>query len=151
MGRATTYGTESFASFAITPELKVRADYTYLIATNDITGEELARRRKNKVSVSSSWKATDDLTLSGTIIHVGSWEEKAIADNSVPTFAAPGFTTVNLAANYAATDRITLFGRIDYLFNVNYEDPSGYLRPGFGIFAGVKVTTKVADLIEPNK
>ena len=151
VGRATTYGTESFASFAITPELKVRADYTYLIATNDITGEELARRPKNKVSVSSSWKATDDLTLSGTIIHVGSWEEKAIADNSVPTFAAPGFTTVNLAANYAATDRITLFGRIDNLFNVNYEDPSGYLRPGFGIFAGVKVTTKVADLIEPNK
>jgi vitamin B12 transporter len=146
VGRATTYGTESFVSFAITTDLKLRADYTYLIARDDITGEELLRRPKNKVSVTSSWKATDDLTLSATILHVGSWEEQAIANNSVPMFAAPGYTTVNLAASYAATDKVTLFGRIDNLFNEHYEDPAGFLRPGIGVFAGIKVNIDVANL-----
>ncbi len=69
----------------------------------------------------------------------------------MPLFTAPGYTTVNLAANYAATDRITLFGRIDNLFNVKYEDPAGYLHPGLGVFAGVRVNTYVADLIEPRQ
>ena len=96
--------------------------------------------------MSSSWKATDDLTLSGTIIHVGSWEEKPLPITVCQRSPHLGFTTVNLAADYGATDRITLFGRIDNLFNVILRMPfPGYLRPSFGIFAGVKVTTKVAD------
>lgn len=151
VGRAETYGAESFVSFAIKPTLKARVDYTYTIARDEVKGEELVRRPKNKVSAASSWKATEDLTLSTTVNYVGSWEEKRVVNNTVPMFAAPGYTTVNLAANYAATDRITLFGRIDNLFNVKYEDPAGYLRPGLGVFGGVKITADVADLIEPRK
>jgi vitamin B12 transporter len=151
IGRAETYGVESFASFAIAPTLNLRADYTYTIARDELTGEALLRIPKNKVSVTSSWKATDDLTLSGTINHVSSWKENFIANNSAPGFTAPGYTTVNVAANYRASDRITLFGRIDNLFNVQYEDPAGYLRPGIGVFAGLKINTNVADLIEPQK
>jgi vitamin B12 transporter len=151
IGRAETYGLESFASFAITPTLNLRADYTYTIARDELTGDELLRRPKNKVSVTSSWKAMDDLTLSATINHVSSWKENFVGNNFEPGFRAPGFTTVNLAANYKASDRITLFGRIDNLFNVKYEDPAGFLRPGFGVFAGVRVDTSVADLIEPRK
>ena len=64
---------------------------------------------------------------------------------------APGYTTVNLAANYAATDRITVFGRVDNLFDGQYENPARYLRPGFGVFAGVKVKEYAADWIEPFK
>ena len=151
VGNALTYGAESFASFAITPELKLRVDYTYTMATDQDTGQELFRRPKNKVSVTSSWKAMDDLTLSATLNYVGPWKEQSIANNYAPGYTAPGYTTVNLAANYAATDNITLFGRIDNLFDVTYEDPAGYLRPGFGIFGGIKVKAYVADLIEPGK
>ena len=146
-----TYGAESFVSFAITPELELRADYTYTMATDQDTGQELFRRPKNKVSVTSSWKALDDLTLSATLNHVGPWKEQSIANNYAPGYTAPGYTTVNLAANYAATDNITLFGRIDNLFDVTYEDPAGYLRPGFGIFGGIKVKAYVADLVELGK
>ena len=47
---------------------------------------------------------------------------------------------MNLAANYALRDDVTLFARIDNLFNKQYEDPAGFLRPGFGIFGGVRLT-----------
>ena len=43
-------------------------------------------------------------------------------------------------ANYALRDDVTLFARIDNLFNKQYEDPAGFLRPGFGIFGGVRLT-----------
>ncbi len=151
VGKAFTYGAESFASFAITPELKVRVDYTYTMATDQDTGQELFRRPKNKVSLTPSWKASDDLTLSATLNYVGPWKEQSIANNYAPGYTAPGFTTVNLAANYVATNNITLFGRIDNLFDAKYEEPAGYLRPGFGIFGGLKVKAYVADLIEPSK
>jgi outer membrane receptor protein involved in Fe transport len=52
---------------------------------------------------------------------------------------APGYTVVNLAANYAVSDNVSLFARIDNLFNKQYEDPSGFDRPGFGIFGGVNL------------
>jgi vitamin B12 transporter len=150
IGRAETYGMESFASFAISPALNLRAGYTYTLARDELTGDALLRIPKHKVSITSSWKATDDLTLSATINHVSSWQEIFVGNNFAPG-TAPGFTTVNVAANYRASDRITLFGRIDNLFNVQYEDPAGFLRPGFGVFAGVRLNTSVADLIEPRK
>ena len=146
---AEMYGAESFASVAVTRDITLRADYTYTIARDLDTGQELLRRPKDKASFTAFWQATDQLKLSGTVNYVGSW-----ADHDRATFAAitaPGYTTVNIAANYAATDRITLFGRIDNLFNVKYEDPSGFLRPGLGVFGGVKITEDVADLLEPRK
>ncbi len=39
-----TYGCDSFASLAITPELNLRADYTLTIATDEVTQLELLRR-----------------------------------------------------------------------------------------------------------
>jgi vitamin B12 transporter len=33
-----------------------------------------------------------------------------------------------------------LFGRIDNLFNERYQNPTGFLRPGLGIFCGVRWT-----------
>ena len=36
IGRAKTYGCEAFSSFAITPELNVRLDYTFTIAKDEV-------------------------------------------------------------------------------------------------------------------
>jgi hypothetical protein len=32
-----------------------------------------------------------------------------------------------------------LFGRIDNLFNARYEDPLGFMRPGFSAYAGIRL------------
>jgi vitamin B12 transporter len=149
VNHAEMYGAESFVSFQVTPEVKVRADYTYTIARDLDTGQELLRRPKDKVSFGAFWQASGQLKLSGTVNYVGPWADRDRATYAAIT--APGYTTVNIAANYAATDRITLFGRIDNLFDRKYEDPSGFLRPGLGVFGGVKITENVADFLEPRK
>jgi vitamin B12 transporter len=53
---------------------------------------------------------------------------------------AGGYATTNLAASYELSRHLTLFGRINNLFDRRYEEPLGFDRPGFGVFAGVKAT-----------
>jgi vitamin B12 transporter len=45
---------------------------------------------------------------------------------------------VNLAVNYAVFNHLSVFGRIDNLFNRRYQDPVGFLQPALGVFAGVR-------------
>ena len=71
-------------------------------------------------------------------MHVGSWVD-GNRDFSVRRLNAKGATLVNLAAEYKATDKVTVFGRIDNLFDKRWENPVGFLAPGLGAFGGVKV------------
>jgi outer membrane receptor protein involved in Fe transport len=57
-------------------------------------------------------------------------------------FGSTYFLSANLAANYALRDDVTVFARIDNLFNKQYEDPSGFLRPGLGVFGGIRLTAE---------
>jgi len=47
-----------------------------------------------------------------------------------------------VAANYGVNDNVTVFARIDNLFDERYQDPNGFLRPGFGIFGGVRLANR---------
>lgn len=139
VGLATMYGFENFAALSVTSRLNLRGDYTYTIARDDITGEELLRRPKNKASLTATWKATDRISVSSTVLYVGSWSD-ITRDGTMTGVTAPAYTVVNLAASYVANDHLTFLARIDNLFNKQYEDPLGFDRPGFGIFGGVTLT-----------
>jgi vitamin B12 transporter len=151
--KSSAYGFENFAAWKISNRLNLRADYTYTIAKAESTpgctsapcaGQELERRPKNKASLTATWLAMDKLSVSSTLLYVGSWYDitrQAMPPDGFNEYVkAPGYTTVNLAANYALRDDLTVFGRINDLFDARYEDPLGFMRPGFGIFGGIKVT-----------
>jgi vitamin B12 transporter len=136
-----TKGVEAFASAVVTPRLRVRGDYTYTQATDETTGEELLRRPRNKASLQVAWNPIDPLTLSGTVLYVGSWID-ANRNFTIPRLTAPGYTVVNIAANYMVTNTVTAFARIDNLFDKRYENPTGFERPGFGAYAGIRVANR---------
>jgi len=150
---ASTFGFENFAAWRVNSRLSLRADYTYTVAKADSTpgcasppcaGQQLLRRPKNKASLTANWQATDRLSISSTLLYVGPWwdlgRQTVPPDGFNPYIKAPGYTTLNLAANYTLRDDVTLFARIDNLFNKQYEDPSGFMRPGFGIYGGIRLT-----------
>jgi vitamin B12 transporter len=138
VGRATTEGTETFVAANITDRLRVRADYTFTRTRDEVTLLELLRRPKEKWSANIIWKPIDPLTLSATVLHTGSFVDVS-RDFSIPRLLAPGFTVVHIAAEYVITDQIKVFGRVDNLFNVHYQNPTGFLQPGLGVFGGVRV------------
>lgn len=139
IGRATTYGVESFVSARISPRLSARADYTWTIARDDTARQELLRRPKQKVSVSATWRPLDRLTLTASVLYVGAWVD-GNRDFSIPRLMASPYATANLAAAWDLGRGITLFARIDNLLDRRFQDPVGFDRPGIGAFGGVKVS-----------
>jgi len=140
IGQATTEGTENFVSAVITDRLRVRTDYTFTRTVDAGTKLELLRRPKEKWSTNVIWNPIDPLTLSATVLHTGSFID-GNRSFSIPRLLAPAYTVVNLAADYVINDQIKIFGRVDNLFNVRYQNPTGFLQPSLGVFGGIRVAS----------
>jgi vitamin B12 transporter len=52
---------------------------------------------------------------------------------------ASGYPLLNLAGSYDLGNGVSAYARIDNLFDRRYQDPTGFLRPGLGVFAGVRL------------
>jgi len=140
VGHATTEGTENFVSAVVTDRVRVRAEYTFTRTIDADTGLELLRRPKEKWSTNVIWNPIDPLTLSATVLHIGSFVDVS-RDFSIQRLLAPAYTIVNVAADYAINDQIKIFGRVDNLFNVHYQNPTGFLQPGLGVYGGIRVAS----------
>ncbi len=138
VGRATTEGVEVFASLTLTERFEMRVDYTYTDATDDTTGLELLRRPKHRASLTATWRPLKRLTLSTTLLYVGS-QVDGNRSFSIPRLNTDPYFVVNLAAEYDLGKGVTLFARADNLLGHQYEDPTGFQRPGFGVFGGIRV------------
>jgi vitamin B12 transporter len=138
VGKAITYGVESFVAYKPWDRLTLRGDYTFTIAKDDILDEPLVRRPKHKASLNATWQATNAASLSTTLLYVGPWHDVNRA-GTASGLDVNGYTLVNLAGSYDLGHGLTAFGRIDNLFDRRYQDPLGFLRPGIGVFAGVRV------------
>ncbi len=140
-GRAVTHGIESFAEWRPDPALRVRADYTLTHAVDAITRAPLQRRPEHKGSLTVTWQPLDSLTLSGSWIAVSHWIDDYNRNNpnTAPGDEAPGYAVVNVAGSYRLGPRLTVFARIDNLLDRRYQEPLGFLQPGFGVYAGVRV------------
>ena len=71
-GRPPT-ASRAFLTYTPWEPLTLRADYTFLIAKDDILDQELLRRPKNKASLDASWHITEKAVLSATLLYVGPW------------------------------------------------------------------------------
>jgi vitamin B12 transporter len=140
IGHAKTRGFEAFVAARLADNFQIRADYTHTTATDTDTGLELTRRPKDKTSVSAVWKPTEKLTLSATALWVSGWYDFDRFGLVFPAFKSEPYSVVNLAANYKVNDNLTVFGRIDNLLDERYENPVGFEKQGFGVYAGVRVT-----------
>ncbi|MFF8801234.1 MULTISPECIES: TonB-dependent receptor plug domain-containing protein [unclassified Methylobacterium] len=140
VGKAVSYGAEAFVSVRFSETLSGRVDYTNTVTKNEITGQELLRRPRHKGSATAFWNPLPGLTFSGTVIVLGSFVD-GNRDFSVPRLKNPGFTLVNLAVNYDVNETVSVFGRIDNLFDRRYENPTGFLGPGLAVYGGVRLTT----------
>ncbi len=143
VGHATTQGVESFVAIHPIAPLTLRADYTYTLAYDDNTQQELLRRPKNKVSLTGMWQVTDKAQISGQVVYVSSWLDNNRDGTNTEPLTAPGYVLVNLAGSYDLGHGLTAFARIDNLLNEHYQEPLGYDHPGLGVFGGLRLAFDV--------
>jgi vitamin B12 transporter len=137
IGRARTQGVETFIAWKPLNTLSLRVDYTYTDAINASTGLSLARRPRNRLSLTGDWQVLPDLSLNATLLVTG--PQADIGRESGITEKVGGYTVLNVAASYRLTDSWTLFGRIENATDTDYQSPDGFLRPGIGAYGGIKV------------
>lgn len=136
--KARTQGVEAYLAWTPLDVLKLRADYTYTEARDVTLNKRLLRRPANKLSGNAQWQVLPQLSAGATLLVVS-----GAVDVDRETFLPvrdQNYVTADLSLNYALSDMFTLYGRADNLFNDVYQNPSGFLQPGQGFYAGIKAT-----------
>lgn len=130
---AKTEGVEVKGSAKLIKNLKLNAAYTYLDAVDKDTGAFLPLRPRNKVTSSVEYN-TSKLTLIGEYQYVSKRFDSSLNQDLSP------YSLVNLKGSCLLYNNLSIFVRIDNLFNASYEEVAGYGTPGISVFGGVKVS-----------
>lgn len=137
IAKAKSEGVEFSLSYAITDALTLVGNYTYTDATNEVTGAQLIRIPENAAYAEVDWRVTEKLNLTLTGRYNSS--EDDVDPNTFLGTTNKSWTTLDLAARYAVTDKLEVYGRVENLTDEDYQDVAGYGEPGAAVYGGVRV------------
>lgn len=136
-GKSPHEGVEVSANLRLPSGFHFDASYTYLDAQTEV-GVRLVRRPKHIASANLGWRSPDDrFGVNLTARHNGDGLDNNFATYAVETLQA--FTLVNLGADLQIMPSMTLYGRIENLFDVDYRENVGFLSAGRGAYGGVRL------------
>lgn len=136
---ATTQGVETALRSDLSDTVSAGVTYTYLDSKDDSTGEALLRRARHKASGELTVHPLERLSTTLSAVFTGVRD-----DNDFSTYPATRTTLsscvlVNVAARYQWSEDVTVFARVDNLFDREYQDVLGYGTLGAAGYGGVKV------------
>lgn len=126
-----TKGVETSIDWYPTDVVSLQLGYTYT-DTEDEDGARKARIPLHKGTLDVNLYPLDNLQLNLNLLYVSEREDGAAAET------LDSYTLINLASSYQVTDAVKLFGRIDNLFDEDYEEAANYGTAGLSAYAGVK-------------
>lgn len=138
--KAHSQGVELTVSLQPLEELALKATYTYTETKDDTAGstsygKQWSYRPKNKLTFDANYRFIQQANLNLGLVYVGTRY-----DDAANTRKMKDYLLMNLAGSYDVTKNLQLFGRIENLFDRQYEEVAGYGTPGIGAYAGVKVS-----------
>ena len=115
-------------------DLTLGALYAYTDAENRDTGLTLARRPRHAATVTGEWRPLERVTLGADLrIVSGSFDD---AFNAV---RLDGYETLTLRGSLNVTERVQVFGRIENLWDEDYQTAAGYATAGRGAHIGARL------------
>lgn len=129
-------GVELEGEFKASEHFTLAANYTWTDAVNASgprAGNRLARRPEHLANLNASWVWDNGASTSVLVRYVG----KSFT-SEFNTASTDAYTLVDLRSAYPIDDRFELFGRIENLFDDEYETVPSYGVPGRMAFVGVR-------------
>ncbi len=125
------------AGIALRPvdALQFRLNYTYADAENRANGLGLARRPKHSVNAAIDYDWAFGLKTGASATHIGD-----SFDNATNTRALAGYVLVDVRAAYPVTNSVELFGRVENLFDEQYETTFRYGTPRRAAHVGIRAS-----------
>ncbi|WP_271438489.1 TonB-dependent receptor plug domain-containing protein [Pontixanthobacter luteolus] len=139
VGRVRAQGLEMELGANPSDRFGVRAVYSLTDTENRTLGSvnqgnALARRPRHAVTVSADWLTPiADFTLGGDVRMVSDSFDDAGNFNRLD-----GYQLVTLRGSLPIGNKVELFGRVENLFDQQYQTALGYGSPGRGAFAGAR-------------
>jgi vitamin B12 transporter len=131
-GDIKTKGVETTVNIYPSELIDVQLNYTYT-DTKDDNGSRLRRRPLHKGSFDLNLHPLDAINLSLSAVYVGERDDSG-------SVVLDAYTLVNLTTSYQINDNFKIFGRIDNLFDKDYEEVAGYGTAGLSGYAGIKLS-----------
>jgi vitamin B12 transporter len=140
-GRARASGVEATLDLRPADWLTIGAAYTYVDAENRTPGNadfgrQLIRRPKSNLALNADARTGFGLSFGGTLRLVSDSSDSSAFGERV---RLDGYALADLRAAYAITERVELYGRVENLFDEEYETVLGYGTPGRAAYAGLRV------------
>ncbi len=129
--RARNHGMEMSATSRVA-DIDVRASLTLQSPKDETTGDQLARRAKTLASLAAS-KSFNAWRVGGDVQYVGHRDNSAY-----DTYELSSYVLTNLNVRYQVNKQVSVYGRIENLFDREYQSVYGYNQPDRGFFAGVE-------------
>ena len=137
--KAETKGVELTASVRPMDNLTLSASYTYTDTENRATGKQLLRRPRHKYNLNADYRFLDRGNINLDIFYVGERDDiDLILWDQTKTLGA--YTVVNLAMSYDLTKHLRIHGRVENLFDEEYEEVNGFGTPGIAGYVGATVS-----------
>lgn len=141
LGNAETSGVEATLFIAPFDNMSIQCNYTYTDAKDSDSDELLVRRARNRFAIDLNYQVCVAANLSVTYLYVGQREDVFfnMSDYSSGRIDMSSYSVVNVAAGYDINETVRVFGRVDNLFDKDYNETWGYESPGIAAYAGVKI------------
>ena len=106
-------------------------DGQYLGGFGGNPGDRLTRRPQ--------YSLAGGVIVSGDTWKLGAEIRGAYERLDAPNFSLDDYTVARLFGSVALTDNVELYGRLENVFDLDYENTSGFEAAGFGVFGGVRM------------
>jgi vitamin B12 transporter len=135
IGESLSEGIELSATLPLGEQLLLQANYTYN-PTERPDGSQRQLRPRDLGNVQLAWHSADTrLRLSG-FYRVAQNSKDAVGGQPV---ALEDTATADVTASFALRPSIELYGRIENLFDADFEEVLGYYSAGRAAYVGVRV------------
>ena len=112
-------------------KLKLVASATSLGTKDYSTDRQLARVPVDQFNININVKPIQRLTINTNVGYTG-------MRLNTGTDKMKAYTKVDLVAEYAISKEISIYARVENLFNEYYQEVRGYGTPGFSAYGGIK-------------
>ena len=132
IARARSKGVEATLKAALGDYVTVDGSFTHTLAVDRATDLRLVGIPKNAATLSVTVRPIEPLSVAVDGRYVskkpGSWG------------TVDDWLRVDLRAGYKVSDMIEVYGRIENLFDVHYQEVFGFGTPGISAYGGVRAT-----------
>lgn len=136
---AKSKGLEFATHFQPMDNLLFRLNYTYTDTEDSTTDDLMLRRPRNKVGMDINYRFLDKGNLNLSIIRSGGRDDMDYSSFPYARVVLNKYTLVSLTASYDVTRHVRLFGRVQNIFDKDYEEVKGFGTAGANAYAGMKI------------